>query len=472
MSLNTDKINNFFPQKAYKKPILFHAWEWTVDNILFRIGFLLNLLLTIPPIIILLILIFVSYNPIIYYIRTILSIVSILFFFGTFLSTKEQFKVDKLFFLFLCLAVIGFCSALLGNDFSVSLRPALEICYYPLFSLMVLNLVDSRVKLKWIIITLVFAAFFQASIGILEYIFNAQLFPNKDVPSFSDTISVASTTKVRVGGTWDPNFFGVILVSAIPLAIIMTYINKRILMKIVFLTGLILLILGLVYSFTRTAMFAVVVAFLFLIYKNKAGLRVSPVKIFSLLIVLILTTGIIYYSNFLYLSTYIERIKSSSNILSYDAINFSSPNQNFSIAFRLVHYKEAIRMIRSNPLLGVGPGNSIYDMAKHAAYPRYIGNIHNMFLLITAEYGILALFIYLCIIAVTWNNYIGVEKIARENKDKEMELMIIGLQASMLTFLVMLQTQPFIFPLGLLLIYSLSEAIKHNILTKKEVTHA
>ncbi len=472
MSLNTDKINNFSSQKAYKKPILFHAWEWTVDNILFRIGFLLNLLLTIPPIIILLILIFISYNPLIYYIRTILSIVSILFFFGTFLSTKKQFKVDKLFFLFLCLAVIGFCSALLGNDFSVSLRPALEICFYPLFSLMVLNLVDSRVKLKWIIITLVFASFFQASIGILEYIFNTQLFTNPSVASTLDEIKIGSTTKVRVGGTWDSNFFGVILVTAIPLAIIMTYINKRILMKIVFLTGLILLILGLVYSFTRAVMLAAVVAFLFLIYKNKAGLRLSPVKIFSLLIALILTTGIIYYSNSLYLSTYIERIKSISNILRYDAINFSNSKQDIAIAARLVQYSEAIRMIRSNPLLGVGPGNSIYDMAKHTAYPQYIGNIHNIFLLLTAENGMLSLLIYLWVIAVTWNNYIGLEKIARENKDKEMELMIIGLQASMLTFLIMLQAQPFIFALGLFLIYSLSEAIKHNILTKKEVTHA
>ena len=91
-----------------------------------------------------------------------------------------------------------------------------------------------------------------------------------------------------------------------------------------------------------------------------------------------------------------------------------------------------------------------------------------MLLLLTAECGFLALLIYITIIFFSWKNYLEAEKMSREKGDIEIELITIALQCGLLSYLIIGQTQPLGFPLGLMLLYSLSAAIKQNILLEGE----
>jgi hypothetical protein len=346
----------------------------------------------------------------------------------------------------------------------------MEICFYPLMSLAVLNLVNSRDKLRWIIIMFVFAATVQAIIGFTEYFFNVDfLMHQQGLENVASRMqeSVGSASTVRVSGTWGSNFFGTVMASMIPLTIVMFYISKGTIKKIIFLSSFALMFFGVIVSFTRIAVLGLAGVVIFLIYKYRA--RISLVKIsIIILIIFALVIGILNHFNSVYLNLYVDRIKSIGNIFNYKAINLSNPGNKVAEATRLVHYSEAIKMIRSNILTGIGPGNSQNYMLQHGAYPQLSGTIHNMFLLLIAEYGIIAFIIHLWIIYASWKNYLRVEKIARLQGDRELHLMVIGLQCSIISTLIAFQTQPEIIPKYLVILYSLSGAIGCNILTRKD----
>jgi len=442
----------------------YSIWDRITAKPLGWLAILIDLFLCVPLMMLLLFLIFTLYHPFKGF-TSIYSGVCFLLFITTFLATKQFFKTDRLFLLFILLAIVSILSGILGGDPSLTLKPVIRVCFYPLFYLMVINVVDTREKVKWVMRVIILAATSQAIIGVIEFIFDVQLFSQPLVATSMDTIKIGGIERVRVSGSWDPTYFGALIVSGIPVTFLMIRLRReKVLLRVIYIIAFILLIVSLILSFSKGAMISLVGILLFGLMKIK---RKRILIIFLILMGLLLGSVVLYSLDSQIATTWIGFSKGIIENINPANIDYSKP-KSLSIAFRWVHWSEALKMILSHPLFGVGPENSIVLMAQQNVPPAYAGNIHNHFLLIAAEYGLLALSLYFCIIVMIWKNYLEVEKVARANQDEEMVFISIGLQASLLAYLIVFQAQPIAFNLNLGLLFALSGAIKHNILLKEK----
>ena len=438
-------------------------WGGMIYKPLEGLAILSSLFLAIPPMVFLLVLVFFFYHP--FFVLNSLSAVCIFSFSATFLAKKQSLKIDKLLFLFIPLVILGTLSGILGIDFSKSLRGVIGLYFLPLFYLMVINVIDTREKVRWIMRIIILAVTIQAIIGMVEFIFDTQLFFDPTVKGTMDTIKIGSVEKVRVSGSWDPTYFGAIMVGTMPITLSMFRLKgEKIVLKTIYMIAFILSILGLIFSFSKGAMISFLGLVLFGLVK---GLGKRIMTLFPILLGLMLVFGILYSINFPVVTAWIDTVPRLIEDINPENINFSSPKA-LSAAFRWVHVRESLKMIVSHPWLGVGPGNSILQMGQQNVHPYYIGNTHNNVLLIGAEYGLLVLGFYVCLLFVVWRNFLEIEKVARRNQDEEMAFLAVCLRASLLAFLVAFQMLPIAFNLNLILLCALSGAIKKSILQTEQ----
>jgi len=447
--------------RSIAEPHLEHysIWSGIINKPLEWLAILISLYLSIPPMVFPIVLVFFFFHP--FFVLNSVSAFCIFSFVAIFLVKKQSFKIDGLFLLFIPLTIFGTVSGIMGIDFSKSLKAVIGLYFLPLFYLMMINMVDTREKVRWILRIIIFAVALQAVIGMIEFILGIQLFSDPTVKGTMDTIKIGSVEKVRVSGSWDPTYFGAIMVGSIPITLSMIHLRgEKIKLKVVYLITFVLSILGLIFSFSKGAM----ISFLGLaLYGLSKGLGKRMTTLFPILVGLIFVFGILYSINFPVVTTWIDTVPRLIVDLNPENINFSSPKA-ISAAFRWVHVRESLKMILLHPLLGVGPGNSIIQMGQQNVHPYYIGNVHNNVLLVASEYGLIVLGFYICLIFMVWKNFLEVEKMARRNKDVEITVLAISLRASLLAFLIAFQLLPIAFNLNVILLCTLSGAIKKNIL--------
>jgi len=63
-----------------------------------------------------------------------------------------------------------------GDRFLQILKAVIGLYFLPLFYLMMINMVDTREKVRWILRIIIFAVALQAVIGMIEFILGIQLF--------------------------------------------------------------------------------------------------------------------------------------------------------------------------------------------------------------------------------------------------------------------------------------------------------
>ncbi len=442
-----------------------------------------SLFMLITPSFFLYVIAFSIFNGTIFFTLNITSYIAIfaaVFSFSTFLFTRKQIKTDRIFFLFVVLSFLIFCASLASEYFST--RYVLEGFFYAIFYLMILNVVDSPKIIDRLMIVLVFAATVQAIIGIVEYVSGIHFFEYIDIEAHGQGIAMdlsdIETGKLRANGSHGVNYFAALLASALPLAAGMAILfKKKVLPMIVFSACSILIMSGIILSSTRGAVLSIVGMFVFIIYKYRS--RLSLAKLIIVFIPIILITGILFTYNPKYIAkyttsvaSYADRIKSMANIFNYSAtyIDEDLTSKETAVAGRIFQYKAALELISSNPFLGLGPGNSPTFMAQYSPVPNF-GEIHNMFLLLAFDSGIPSVIIYLIIIFLAWKNYSEAAKIFRARGNVRMESVAIILQCSLLSYLIIAQTQQLVFRLGLLLLYPLSSVIRQQLLDTVETTY-
>ena len=82
--------------------------------------------------------------------------------------------------------------------------------------------------------------------------------------------------------------------------------------------------------------------------------------------------------------------------------------ENYAIVERLSHWQAALNMVRSNPWLGVGPGNfdAVYEQYRLLNWDISLGHAHNYYLNVMAETGIMGLAAYgLILISLLWTTW-------------------------------------------------------------------
>lgn len=189
---------------------------------------------------------------------------------------------------------------------------------------------------------------------------------------------------IRAFGTLpDPNILGGFMALAI-LATLYLYFHHGARYKVLFFAALFLEVFTLTISFSRSAFFAALLTsgvYLFFKYRQITKKRQSaPMgQVLACLISSFALSLLLFYPQLLSRGGY---------------VNYSQTAAHFADTERVCYQKIAFAMIEKHPLLGVGFNNYILDMKQYAegALPaEYSHPVHNIFMLIGAETGLLGL---------------------------------------------------------------------------------
>lgn len=208
------------------------------------------------------------------------------------------------------------------------------------------------------------------------------------------------------------------------------------LQKIVAFVILLIIIVGLVLSYTRAAWLSLVVAFvafIILLFKIKFRTIVLLLVSFGLILSLVWTQLIMKLERNKQdaSSNFTEQIQSVTNI-STDASNLE----------RLNRWSCAYRMFLDKPLLGWGPGTYMFKYAPYQlSYERTIistnfgevGNAHSEYLGPLSEQGILGLIIMLTLVFTTL--YYAVN-LYRKSNDRNIKIIVLSATIGLITYYI------------------------------------
>ena len=169
------------------------------------------------------------------------------------------------------------------------------------------------------------------------------------------------------------NFAAEFLVVIIPYTFALIVLSKKKVEKIIYFSILSIFLIHLVFTFTRASYLGFIFSFLvFLFILKKIRLPEGKKIVLIILIIFSLTT-------------------------------FAKTFEKGSVKSRILIWKTTLNMIKKNPLMGVGPGNFKINYLKYCIGKKdvltpvkeNVEDVHNDFLEITAETGIIGLLLFL-----------------------------------------------------------------------------
>lgn len=257
-----------------------------------------------------------------------------------------------------------------------------------------LNTHLSKTFLKYLIFILFLGAIFQSCLGIWQFHNQSEVglnFLGEYVPSAetigSATIVVNDQTILRSYGTFPhPNVLGGFLTIGILLGIYYVSRETQVKSNIFSIFGLIVICIGLFLSASRSAWIASLMgSVIYSAYLIRFGNKKWLIKAIILLFV---SCGTIFFT---YSDILFNRINNVSSAIDY--------RENFTKYFEI---------IKPNIFIGVGQGNYIPILAENVQKSWEIQPIHNIFLMLIAELGIMGLILFISLILIslgsTWNN--------------------------------------------------------------------
>lgn len=259
-------------------------------------------------------------------------------------------------------------------------------------------------KLAW---ALIIAISLQALLGIGQFLMQDDLITSKWLGASEQIASNQGTAVIETdGGRWlrahgtqpHPNVLGGLILVGLALVYylkiqtrkVIPLIQKSSVVESVWLNVIFLLLsAGLFFTFSRSAWLVSILLFLAVLINNKFNFFKREVKVMLPAIILIVALA----------STYHPIIQS----------RFSSTQrlEQQSVSQRLDQLEQAQNVIQRNIIIGTGLGNYTYTLQeKYSTLPAYaIQPVHNIFLLIISELGIVGLLIFLLIIRQTIKQY-------------------------------------------------------------------
>jgi O-antigen ligase len=282
------------------------------------------------------------------------------------------------------------------------------------FLFIALSLVQEPKRvLRVILLTLAVVGTFQAAIAIAQY------FTQESVglrwlgePTFSrSNLGISSQITVPSGNLWlFDRFWGRTELNPLVIRAMGTLCHANILGGFLMMTSLVTLSQfayekgrlfmgicfclqfgGLVLTFSRSALFGFSIALTLWLLLSRASRR----EVLLLVIGSITIAGTLFH----------EQILNRGGLVNYNEMVKSSD------AIRLESQKQAILLISKKPLLGVGHEQFMYRVAEflpEGSDPGVIHLVHNMFLMLASETGLISLFCFLSLIgSVFW---VGLKK--------------------------------------------------------------
>jgi len=200
---------------------------------------------------------------------------------------------------------------------------------------------------------------------------------------------LGATNDYRLGGpVGDPNFFAQILVVIVPLALERLMHDPRMFRKILALWCLIVVVLSIMFTYSRGGFVALVAAiFIFFIFYPPRTYHI-PIFIVSILLLFSIAPH-----------QYFDRILSLNQFFGKSTLGLQDP----ALRSRVTENLTAWEMVKSNPLVGVGLSNystvyAVYSRILGYPIPAIESAAHNLYLEVLAETGILGFSVFALII--------------------------------------------------------------------------
>jgi O-antigen ligase/tetratricopeptide (TPR) repeat protein len=375
------------------------------------------------------------FNPIKEAIIENIALLSLMFWTLKMISREEiKFTSVPLNFPVLSFILIGILSLIWTNSFFVSLTELPLFLSGPLLYLVLINNLNNKRQVNYILNTLIAVAGLFGIYGILQY------------NGIDFSLWKYNVGRQQVFGLFgNVNFFAEYLIIPLPIAISLFFASPNKLKKGLLLIGILAMSATLILTFTRGSNLGfgaslIFMFFLFIYSKGNNFIR-SNKKILIIILLVLITTAI-----FLFIvpnplnkeGTIIFKIK--------DRISLSRLSTEKSFNRRLIIWKFTALMIKDHPLLGSGIGtfkyNSLryqakyYESIKNRSLVGFVGfadKTHNEYLQFWAELGIIGLGIFIWLI-ISYFNY-GL-KYLRKIKNSPKQGIIIGLMGSVIAVLI------------------------------------
>lgn len=281
---------------------------------------------------------------------------------------------------------------------SINIAVSYDYVFHIMEGVCLFVVLASVVDKRYLLYSFWWSAVLQGVLAIFQF-FTQNISANKwlgvaeQTPSTLGSFVVETGTErwLRAYGSFgSPNILGGFLAAALILGLIL-YVQSRPVQKIYLTFGQSLILVGLIFSFSRGAWLAAVVGWvsvgLFLLLKNKRSKNFHEMGVYgkqSVFFFIIFVSTLI-----LFRPLFLVRFDPSYRL------------ENRSLTERAEQYLEATNVIQKSPFFGVGPGAytlALYEMDK--TRPAYVYQpVHNSFALIVSEWGIVGFFVWLIVIS-------------------------------------------------------------------------
>jgi len=296
----------------------------------------------------------------------------------------------KLVVLFSMFGVSTFLSYLYAGNM-VDAQDALETFIKGGSVAVIVGLIFTKKEyMRGIVWTLVLVGGILGSVSVFQYLTSS--FTN-DFWGFGTAVVeniVGGTNDYRLSGSLgDPNLFAMVMVVLVPLALERAFTEKKKILKILAIYALIVIVMTIVFTFSRGGFLSLLVVIGFLVLWKKPPLTYLLIG----LVLFILSFSILPPS-------YTQRMATLTDVFSQDTTEMRNE---VSFRGRFSEAGVAWIMFRDHPIIGVGPGN--YN-SEYMNYSRQLGwdprvearGAHNLYLEVASEQGIVGLTIFLFIL--------------------------------------------------------------------------
>lgn len=359
--------------------------------------------------------------------------------------------------------LVGF-SSLLYAKYPELVNPALsDYVKDALICIIVVIMMKSQIFFKRSVWALISAGVFLGTISVFQYITNT--FEN-DYGGFAQAKIMQISGDVsdyRISGSvGDPNFFAQAMLVLVPICLERIMHEKNRWLKVIAIWGGFVSIMAVVLTFSRGGFLSLAVVLIAFIVIYPPRIQSVPYIIFLALVIV----------NFVP-QTFYERIISMEEIFSSISVGFKT--NDYSIRGRASQNAAAIEMFKTHPFLGVGWGNSV---KLYQEYSQNLGlapsasdrAIHNLYLEILSQSGIVGLTVFIIIIWQTSKVLILSRKICISMKKLDLAGYItslgLGFMGYMIASFFVHAAYPRYFYLLIGVIFSLHNVIKDNTLSQ------
>ena len=342
--------------------------------------------------------------------------------------TRSPLDFPILSFMAICIL-----SLFWSNSFLVSLKELPLFLAGPFLYFIITNQFKERRQINKIIFIVLLIGSLWGIYGLIQY---------QGIDFFFQTPKATRGYKV-MGILGNVNYFAEYLIIILPLAISLFFVTSSKVKRILLLIGILAMGGSLMFTFTRSSYlgFGVSLIFMFLLFlicRGKTFIKENKRIFIFILIAIIIVTFLFLTPNPLDKpGTYIYKIKARTSI--------PALKKAYTVGRRRAVWEFTLMMIKDHPILGSGVGTFKYNTLDYQAkffergdnrsiYPHgFAKDVHNEYLQLGAELGIIGLGILLWMIMAYFYNGL---KFLKKTKDNYKQGIVIGLMGAITAVLV------------------------------------